>query len=129
MCCADSGSLGGPIINLGDQKVFGIHKGRFEGSNNNAAFFIKIAIEEFIQKYQNCKKSNYLTLEDYNVLKEALKFEKEEGINNSVKIEENNLELNESINNKNSELITIIYNVDHTKKKLSLFHKDFVKSN
>ena len=73
-CSSECGSSGGPIINLADQKVYGIHKGHFENSNNNAGLFIKVAIEEFIKIYQKSKKSNYLAIDDYNILKLALKF-------------------------------------------------------
>ena len=128
-CSSECGSSGGPIINLADQKVYGIHKGHFENSNNNAGLFIKVAIEEFIKIYQKSKKSNYLAIDDYNILKLALKFEKEEEVNKSENFEKNNNELNKSINNKISDRITIIYNVDHSKKKLYLFHEDFVRVN
>ena len=125
-CSSERGSSGGPIINLADQKVFGIHLGRFDNSNNNAALFIKIAIENFIQKYENCKKIKF---KYHNLSSATLNEEDNEKTNKYEIIDENKIELNKSLNNKNSESITIIYNVDHTKNKLKLFHEDFVKSN
>ena len=59
-CSTKFGSSGGPIINLSNNKVIGIHKGTTNSNSNiNKGTFIKYAIEEFNKKYpQNNNKIN-----------------------------------------------------------------------
>ena len=133
-CSTEKGSSGGPIINLNNQKVFGIHNGHDNYSNINYGKCIRGAIKEFIQQYQKSKKTNYLTLEDYNKLKSELI--KQKG-NSKSKLNKDNIPKKEyelknddySNENFNSDIITIKYNIDYEKKTLKLFDKEFVERN
>ena len=107
-------------------KILGINNGHFEFKNKNIGTIIRGSIKEFIQQYQESKRNNYLTLEHYNTLKEALKLEKPDHIENSIGLIES---INEINNGYYTDAITLIYKVDHNKTKLSLFHFDFVQSN
>ena len=65
LCCAGSGSLGGPIINLLNNKVIGMHISENKKEENfNIGLFLKYAIFEFINKYKN--NNNYMKLNEFN---------------------------------------------------------------
>ena len=52
-CFVESGSNGAPILNLNNNKVFGISLDSKEINNFNSGIFLKYAIEEFKNKYTN----------------------------------------------------------------------------
>ena len=58
-CSSSPGSSGGPIINLNNFKVLGIHKGNHKKENYNIGIFIKRAIKIF---YKGLKDANKLPL-------------------------------------------------------------------
>ena len=60
LCQSEKGSSGGPLINLFNHKVMGIHIGAREGKNWNLGTFIKQPLEEFYQNYFNY--NNFINL-------------------------------------------------------------------
>ena len=61
LCSSDHGSSGGPLINIKDYKVLGIHKGASKEFNFNFATLLKKPIIEFknqIQNFDNKSKDN-----------------------------------------------------------------------
>ena len=64
LCCAGSGSLGGPILNLLNNEVIGMHKNKKE--ELNIGLFLKYAINDFINRYKNNKNNNDLKLKEFN---------------------------------------------------------------
>ena len=53
LCFIDSGSLGGPILNLSNNKIIGMHKGENKKEGFNIGLFLKYSIIDFINKYKN----------------------------------------------------------------------------
>ena len=51
-CESQEGSSGGPIINLANFKVIGVHKGSKDNKNFNVGTFLKGPIEKFYKKYK-----------------------------------------------------------------------------
>lgn len=47
LCCSELGSSGGPLLNLSNFKVIGIHKGEKKTENMNIGTLIKAPIDEF----------------------------------------------------------------------------------
>ena len=62
LCSSESGSFGGPLFNLINFKVIGLHKGSKEDKNYNYGIFIRAPIEDFKSKYkfkkEQIKKNN-----------------------------------------------------------------------
>ena len=50
-CSSDYGSSGGPLINLNNYKVIGIHEGAHRKFNYNIGIFLQKPIEEFKKKF------------------------------------------------------------------------------
>ena len=58
-CSSSPGSSGGPIINLKNQKVIGIHKGAArQGKDYNYGTYLKLPIEEFNKIFNSKEKDN-----------------------------------------------------------------------
>ena len=73
-CSSEHGSSGGPLINLENYKVFGIHTGSKQNANYNLGTCLRDVIKDFTQKYQESKiNSNYITMELFLQLISELK--------------------------------------------------------
>ena len=131
-CSSESGSSGGPIMNLNNYKVLAIHTGAEKKINSNLGTFLRNPIKEFIQQYQDSKRNNFLTEEIYQQLKYELKIKKEK-IKSSLKEKKikTKYELKEDYDEKNfhSDIITLKYKIDKENKMLKLFNKEFVERN
>ena len=57
LCSTDSGSSGSPILNIATNKVIGIHKEASNIFNFNKGTFLKIPINEYIEKNINISKN------------------------------------------------------------------------
>ena len=120
------GSSGGPILDLNNYKILGIHKSFSKIGNYNLGTLIKGPIEEFYiqQKNHHINKINYIqkkNIVDY-------KLPKLSGILNLFII--NWLAKNININEiKNSKLRKIIDEVKNTNSSINEFHNIRLKSN
>ena len=81
LCATSGGSSGGPLLNLNNYKVIGVHKGGIEKDKINAGTLIKAPIEEFYNNYNNIKKEkkdiylqNQIQTEFMNDLSNNMKF-------------------------------------------------------
>ena len=81
LCSTSGGSSGGPLLNLNNYKVIGVHKGGIEKDKINAGTLIKAPIEEFYNNYNNIKKEkkdiylqNQIQKEFMNNLSNNMKF-------------------------------------------------------
>jgi len=54
-CDSEPGSSGGPLININNLKLIGIHKGGKDNNNYNLGTLIKHPIENFIKINKNCE--------------------------------------------------------------------------
>ena len=50
LCSTERGSSGGPILNLSNNKIIGIHKAAKKNDNYNIGLFLKYPLSEFINK-------------------------------------------------------------------------------
>ena len=62
-CSTEFGSSGGPILNLSNNKVIGLHKSASKNKQYNMGIFLNYPLEEFINKYKykdkkSCEKNN-----------------------------------------------------------------------
>ena len=64
ICNSEEGSSGGPILNLINYKVIGIHKGGKEGKNINVGALIKLPIDEFNEKNKETEIKDNLIVKD-----------------------------------------------------------------
>ena len=55
LCCTEKGSSGGPILNIKNNRVMGIHIAGKIGDNYNIGLFMKYGIKEFINRNINNK--------------------------------------------------------------------------
>ena len=62
LCSSEYGSSGGPIINLSNYKIIGVHKGSKGNQNWNLGTIIKGPVEEFNKLY---KSTNYEKIKKY----------------------------------------------------------------
>ena len=76
LCCTEKGSLGSPILNVSNNKLIGIHKGVNKEDNYNRGLFLKYAIYEFNNHFNNnnknefdFNKSFYLEIKDIEIVK------------------------------------------------------------
>ena len=60
LCFVDIGSSGGPILNLSNNKIIGIHKATEKGNNFNTGLFLKYPINELINKKKNTTNINFI---------------------------------------------------------------------
>ena len=67
LCITKSGSSGGPLINLLNHKVIGVHKGSKDGQEFNLGTLLKIPIQEFNQNYQNTNMNNQFPIKNNNL--------------------------------------------------------------
>ena len=67
LCITKSGSSGGPLINLLNHKVIGVHKGSKDGQQFNLGTLLKIPIQKFNQKYQNTNINNHFPIKNNNM--------------------------------------------------------------
>jgi hypothetical protein len=73
LCYSQDGSSGGPLLNLSNYKVIGIHKRGKENKNMNVGTFLKAPIDEFNKKEkkigndQEENKNNIFEDKDYNL--------------------------------------------------------------
>ena len=81
LCVTKDGSSGGPIINILNHKVIGLHKGNKKGKNFNLGTLLKIPIQEFNQKYNTNKMNNKYLMNNNNFIKNS----NNQNINNSNK--------------------------------------------
>ena len=99
-CSTTKGSSGSPILNLSNNKVFGIHK---EGSiigNFNKGTFLKYPLNDFLAKIYNKEKES-------TDIKSSLDF-KRETMNNNLNINNNEIliiDINNLINKKKENII------------------------
>jgi len=93
-CKTEKGSSGGPIINLNNFNVIGVHK----GSNNifNLGTLLKIPIDEFYKSYKDNKDNNDNKEEKENITSRSLNKE-------NPKKEDNKGEENKSEDNRKEE--------------------------
>ena len=53
------GSSGGPILNLSNSKLLGIHKGSYKSGNFNIGLYLNEPINDFFKKHsENIEKKN-----------------------------------------------------------------------
>jgi len=52
-CCTELGSSGSPIVNLLNNKIFGIHKESIKNKNYNKGTLLKFPINEYLNTYYN----------------------------------------------------------------------------
>ena len=76
LCCTKMGSSGSPILNISNNKLFGIHKKSSIKNNYNKGTFLNIPIKEFImqnfkEKIQDFKLRNELVQKEINKVKEV----------------------------------------------------------
>ena len=50
LCGTEKGSSGGPILNVTNYRVIGMHKGTKKEDNYNIGVFMKFGINDFINK-------------------------------------------------------------------------------
>ena len=50
LCYTDSGSSGSPLLNLSNNKVFGVHKGASTNKKYNKGIFLREPINDFFEK-------------------------------------------------------------------------------
>jgi len=67
-CTTKTGSSGGPLINILNHKVIGLHKGSEKGHNFNLGTLLKIPIQEFNQKFNNNMNNNF-NMQNNNFIK------------------------------------------------------------
>ena len=109
LCNTLPGSSGGPILNMINYKVIGIHKGAEENKNWNLGTLLQLPIKKFneviFNKENNKNSKNEINLNNEN--NEIIK-------NNANDKKENNVQINES------------YNIlaDNEFSEFSLFNKD-----
>jgi hypothetical protein len=127
ICQTDHGSSGGPIINLNNYKVIGIHRGYIEGKEYNIGSMLTSSINDFMNELSKEKEINILLNKKYvfkkvvkvidslfslrNILRNDIKddfifADREEEID---KIEENNIMIKTIL--KNNKDIEIYYNL------------------
>jgi len=118
--CCDSinGSSGGPLINLKNNKVIGVHKGYHGELKINLGTILREPIEKFYEQQNNSNNS---------------KINKDDNKNIEQKINVIDDNSNEIINDNNNDLndideITIQYKVQNS-DKIRLFCEKFVKNN
>ena len=124
-CKSDHGSSGGPILNLSNYKIIGIHKGaKLKTSfKQNKGTLINFPIDEFYQKNKNYIETNIFKEEPKKIMK---KKSLEINNNNEITI----IYKNYSIVNLNEEMKKEMKNTlgeELTKNKL--FGEIFVKNN
>ena len=61
LCSTKLGSSGSPILNISNNKVFGIHKQASSKNNYNKGSFLNIPIQDFIKQNLFQMKSNYIS--------------------------------------------------------------------
>jgi len=57
-CTTKTGSSGGPLINILNHKIIGLHKGCIKEKNFNLGTLLKIHIQKFNKKYNNKNNMN-----------------------------------------------------------------------
>jgi len=77
-CSTKEGSSGSPILNISNNKVFGIHKQASIKSNYNKGCFINLPIKEFIKQNFNEKTKYSKSLNDKETLNDIVKKEMKE---------------------------------------------------
>lgn len=92
LCSTETGSSGGPLINLLNHKVIGLHKGSKENKNFNLGTLLKIPIQEFNQKYPD-KMNNKLQMKKNTLYNK--------NINNNIENKDFNVSENKNINYNN----------------------------
>ena len=90
-CSSQEGSSGGPLLNLLNFKVIGIHKGQNIDNDYNLGTLIKKAIENFIYTFDVNKNKNVNIIENINE-------NGNKNVNIIENINENIIENNENIN-------------------------------
>ena len=115
-CGSESGSSGGPLINLLNFKVLGIHKGHKINKSDNLGQFIKPIIENFFKNI-DFKKLNFK-----NIYDNCINFEEQienkieyngQSTNKNINESQNNDKIKEDINknfHENSKEYDFIYN-------------------
>ena len=74
LCDSSSGSSGGPLLNFSNYKVVEIHKGgASKGKNWNVATFLRIPIQNFIEKYRDNESKDFS--DDLNLKKKKKIFQ------------------------------------------------------
>ena len=99
-CSTTKGSSGSPILNLSNNKVFGIHKEGSIRGNFNIGTFLKYPLNDFLVKIYNKEKES-------TDIKSSLDF-KRETINNNLNINNNEIliiDINNLINKKKENII------------------------
>jgi len=110
-CTTKTGSSGGPLINILNHKVIGLHKGSIKEKNFNLGTLLKIPIQEFNKKYN----SNY-------------------NMNNNFKIQKNNFITNFNNNNfknytQNMNFINNNKNMNSNNYNQNMQNTNFINNN
>ena len=79
LCCTKEGSSGSPIINLNNNKVFGIHRGAGNIGDYNIGLFLNYAIRDIINKNElntryNLNIKNYENLEKLDLSSKEISY-------------------------------------------------------
>ena len=106
-CNTDKGSSGGPILNLSNFKVLGVHKGSKKGKYNLGTL-INIPINDF---YQNQKKIGNIKISLFKETNESKKtgYLENKNIETSIFKETNESKKQKNLEENNNNEITIIY--------------------
>ena len=106
LCSTEKGSSGGPILNIKNYRVIGMHKGTNKEDNNNIGVFMKFGINDFINKYSN----NNLDLCNYYI-------RNEQKINVS----------NDLVNNAKKGLNKILFYMNDISKQFNILNNNIKK--
>ena len=103
LCTTKTGSSGGPLINIINHKVIGLHKGSKNSHNFNLGTLFKIPIQKFNQKYNNNMNSQF-KMKNNNFIKNTNNNNSNKNMNYNNNIQNINIKSYQNlniINNKN----------------------------
>jgi len=95
-CDTDEGSSGGPIINLDNYKVIGVHSGKKVNKNCNVGTILKLPIKEFNKNSKQLLKNEIILkikIEDEDKKQEVYFLDNTEKHDNLEELNENNVKM------------------------------------
>ena len=124
LCETKTGSSGGPLINILNHKVIGLHKGSKKKKDFNLGTLLKIPIQEFKQKYNNFMNSqlnnNFITY--FNNLNQNMNSNNNNNSNQKMNLNQNmnfinniqNIQKMNFNNNNNNQKMNFNYSINIT---------------
>ena len=112
-CPTQTGSSGGPIINLSNLKVMGVHKGAKKDKSFNLGTLMRIPIEEFLSQATNNSNRISTSLKKSNILNQSTNIQ----LLNQSKILNQSNTLRQSINIDHSNYLKIVNQSEVLKKR------------